>query len=279
MPHKTYAVIGAGTMGAQIAALFSFYGHDVFIYDKCPPNDIEARISKTLRLLGRTKSPDSSSVPTGHLTIGDNIRTCGNAALIIECVPEDLESKIGILETLGGVVSSDTIIATNTSSLSVELLCAHSPAPERFIGMHFFNPIHAVPLVELCPTCKLPEELVADMVRLLESLGRSVVAVADTPGFIVNRLLFAMIATAIRMVDQGNPVATIDRAIKLGTNIPQGPLALADLIGLDVCNLILTNLHNRTGDPVYEPPHSLRERINRGELGRKTGAGFYRKEK
>lgn len=272
-------IVGAGTMGRQIAALFAFIGHQVQVFDSAPPVDFAQKVSRGQRLLSRDERLAARRLSTaGSCTLAATVEALADSALIIECIPEDLTSKVALLKNLDRVASVDTTLATNTSSLSIAEMAAALSRPSRLIGMHFFNPIHAIPLVELCALPQVPPSVIPRFRALLEGLGRTVVALPDTPGFVVNRLLFLMIASAIQMVEREHLTpTTVDAAMRTGASFPMGPLELADLIGLDVCLMILKNLYLRTGNPSYAPPPLLERLVTSGKLGGKTGAGFYTK--
>ena len=275
----TIGILGAGTMGVQIAALFSLCGHKVIVFDTCPPIEFDTRFSRAQRLLKRSATMASLIATEASLCkLAPELKDLKDATLVIECVTEDLHIKQDLLVAVASIVASSAIIVTNTSSLSIEELARTIPNENRFMGAHFFNPISAVPLVELCATRHTDANSIEYVQNLLASAGRTVVAVPDTPGFVVNRLLFLMIAEAARMIDEsGIEPASLDRAMRTGANMPMGPLELADLIGLDVCASILDSLHLRTGDRIYITPTCIREHIRNGSLGRKTGRGFYGK--
>ncbi len=270
-------VVGAGTMGIQIAALFSFIGHRVAVFDVALPQDFTRTVTRYQRFLGRNEKLASLRLKNDGICMPvPDLNALSGSVLIIECIVEDLEKKIAVLKQLEAWVSPDTALATNTSSLAVGEMASALSHPSRLVGLHFFNPVHAVPLVEMGVLPETPGPLVSRLIALLESLGRTVVLCPDTPGFLVNRLLFLMIASAIQMVDSEKVAPeTIDVAMKKGTNMPLGPLELADLIGLDVCLMILRTLYKRTGIASYAPPLRLEELVAAGHLGKKTGRGFY----
>lgn len=280
MSDVKIGIVGAGTMGVQIASLFGFCGYDVCIFDSMPPEDFTKRVSKVLRFLKRNEAMRAFTAGTeGLVELASKIDEIGDASLIIECVSEDIDIKKAVLAQIDGICRPDAILATNTSSLSTVELSAFTTRPQYFMGIHFFNPVYSVPLVELTQTPSTEEPHVNTVCEILKHLGRVVVPVKDSPGFIVNRLLFLLIAAAARMVDENVAApAQIDLAMKTGANFPMGPLEIADIIGLDVCESILNNLYSRTGDAVYAVPESLAKRVSEGQLGRKVGAGFYQRK-
>jgi 3-hydroxybutyryl-CoA dehydrogenase len=261
-------------MGTQIASLCTYYGYNVKIYDINQPANILKQIKRNHRYLKRNDS--SQEGQPGLCEIVDDLQDFSNVDIVIECVAEKIEVKGHVLNTLEQIVHDDTIIGTNTSSFSIAELSHERLIPERFMGIHFFNPVHSISLVELCPNTTSSPEIIESVQSFLESLKRNIVNVPDIPGFIVNRLLFLMIAESARMLENSKLKAEdIDKAMMSGTGMPMGPLAIADIIGLDICLNILTQLHERTSSNVYAPPHLLTELVNCGHLGKKTNNGFY----
>jgi len=280
MDCQSIGIIGAGTMGTQIAALAASCGHSVKVYDICLPASIEKQISRTQRFLRRNpgiKQHLAADAEPCHFV--NDVRDLADVSVIIECVAEDMATKCEVLKAISSLVSKDAILGTNTSSLDLGELAKSVTDNSRFLGIHFFNPIYAVPLVELCALPDTRHACTSKMRGLLRSFGRIVVTVPNSPGFVVNRLLFLMIASAARMVDEGGiSPSAIDTAMKTGTNMPMGPLELADLIGLDICANILQSLHRQTGDAAYATPLCIRDCVNDGHYGRKTGVGLYKGE-
>ena len=196
--------------------------------------------------------------------------------IVIESAPEDIELKQAILEKLDGIVGDDCIIATNTSSLSVTRLAAFVSRPGHFIGMHFFNPVPAMKLVEVVSGMRTTDNTVSAVRDFAEKLGKMPIDVKDYPGFVVNRVLFPMINEAAFALQEGvSDAKGIDECMKGGCNHPMGPLALADLVGLDVVHAILGSLYHEYGNPRYAPCLEITKRVEAGWLGRKTGKGFY----
>jgi 3-hydroxybutyryl-CoA dehydrogenase len=285
MPQEhTIGVIGTGTMGCGIAQVAAQAGYQVVFQNR--------RQESVDRGLGRIKSALERLVAKEKLT-----RTLADEALerirgavpledlkgcdrVIECAPEDLDLKRGLLEALDGILKEDAIIATNTSSLSVTKLASFLKRPGHFVGMHFFNPVPAMKLVELVRGMRTNDSTVAAVRGLAESLGKVAIEVKDAPGFVVNRVLFPMINEAAFALQEGVAEPDgIDECMKLGCNHPLGPLALADLVGLDVVFAILDSLYREYGEPRYAPCLEIKKRVEAGYLGRKSGRGFYNYEK
>ncbi|HJP29843.1 MAG TPA: 3-hydroxyacyl-CoA dehydrogenase family protein [Candidatus Latescibacteria bacterium] len=269
---STVAVVGAGTMGQGIAQLLLEAGLTVHIYDRSPGALGLAVDAITRRLQRRTEAETRSA---GSLRVVESVDQLGDADLVIEAVPEHLELKRTVFAELDRHLPPAAILASNTSGLDIDVLAQATTRPQRVVGLHFFNPPPLMPLVELVPAATT-DGAVLDVVRAFtESLGKTAITVANRPGFIVNRLLFAMIAEAGRILDEGETSAQdVDRALCLGASHPIGPLALADFIGLDVSLDILESLASGLGER-YTPPSSLRDLVAQGHLGRKSGRGFH----
>ena len=207
----------------------------------------------------------------------DSLKSMSRMEAVIEAVVEDQDIKGGVFRKLGEVCRGDALLASNTSSLPLSELAAASGRPERVIGLHFFNPPWALKLVEIVSTASTTEETLADALQFCERLGRVPVQVKDTPGFIANRLLVPFIFDAIEMLQTGVATAEdIDEACKVGLNHTMGPLATADLIGLDTLKLIAESMFEEYGEPRFKAPTLLRRLVSLGHLGRKTGRGFFR---
>ena len=277
---STVAVVGGGTMGNGIAQVFAAKGHDVRL--------LEVDDARLERATGAIRSSLERIVRKGALSEGDRDATLGrirgttrpadlaDAALCVEAVLEDLAVKGDLFRTLDGILPAATILASNTSSISITALAALTKRPDRVIGMHFMNPVPVMALVEIIRGLGTSDATYAAVEEWTRALGKTPVEVHDFPGFVSNRVLMPMINEAIFCLMEG--VATkeaIDSVMKLGMNHPLGPLALADLIGLDVCLNILRVLHDGFGDPKYRPCPLLVKMVAAGRLGRKSGQGFY----
>jgi 3-hydroxybutyryl-CoA dehydrogenase len=204
------------------------------------------------------------------------IADAASADLVIEAIVEKLEPKSSLFHQLAEIAPPGAIFASNTSSISVSTLGRASHRPDRFLGLHFFNPVPVLPLVEIVRGLDTSDVTLAASTRFVEAIGKTPIVVNDSPGFVANRILLPMINEAIFALEVGvAPATSIDEVMKLGMSHPMGPLALADLIGLDVCLDILETLHRDFGDDKYRPSPMLRRMVGSGKLGRKTGQGFY----
>lgn len=275
------AVLGAGTMGTGIAHVFAQYGHPVawVEVDRSRWEKAKATVSQNAdrqikKGILTTEEKDALlSRLTFYAEVGPAVQ---NAALVVEAVPESIELKTAVWREVSQHASEEAILATNTSSISITQLAAQVRRPERFIGMHFMNPVPVMRLVEVIRGLQTNDATVQAVMDWARQLGKEPVLVQDYPGFISNRVLMPMINEAIYALYQG--VATreaIDTIMKLGMNHPMGPLELADFIGLDVCLAILRVLHEGFGDPRYAPCPLLVKMVQAGYLGRKSGRGFY----
>ena len=276
-------VVGAGTMGGGIAQMFAEQGKTVLLWD-VNQDQLAGGLAGIRRRLERSvekghKPPEVVEEVLGRIARVKGPGGFAKAELVIEAVTENIQIKQQALSELSECVGDAAILATNTSSLAIGELSAAVKNPQRFLGLHFFNPPTKLELVELVPTPLTSADVIAAVTRLLKVCGKTPVTVKDTPGFIVNRLLLLMINEAARMLEEGVAAAEdIDTAMKLGALHPVGPLALADLIGLDTCGTILSVLHDRLGSSSYDPARSLKALVAEGKLGRKTGEGFFTKE-
>ncbi len=276
------AVIGAGTMGSGIAQVALGAGHAVTLHDtdEAAAHRGRGRIADGLARAaaqGRLDGRDPSELLAG-LTVasGDVGPSLAGADVVIEAIVEDAEVKAAAWRALGTAAGPQTLLASNTSSLSITALARASGRPERFVGLHFFNPVPRLALVEVVRPDGGPDGTIDEAVRFAEGLGKTPVTCADRPGFLVNRLLVPYLNEAATLYDEG--VATpqaIDDAMRLGAAMPIGPLALCDLIGVDVVLAIMETLHDEFGDPRYRPAQVLRRLVRAGRLGRKSGAGFH----
>ncbi|HET7230524.1 MAG TPA: 3-hydroxyacyl-CoA dehydrogenase family protein [Longimicrobium sp.] len=278
----TVAVIGAGTMGHGIAQVSAMAGYRVTLYDP-QPGAVEkglARIGENLdKGVERGKvTADDASATRGRLTAADTVKDAvKDAWLVIEAAPEQMEIKERIFGDVYGFAPEGAVLATNTSSLSVTRIAAATGAPERVVGLHFFNPVHIMKLLEVVRGDDTSESTLGAALEYARAIGKEPIVVTDTPGFASSRLGVTIGLEAIRMVEQGvaSP-ADIDKAMELGYNHPMGPLRLTDLVGLDVRLGIAEYLHRELGGDQYAPPQLLRTMVADGKLGKKSGEGFYK---
>jgi len=277
---KTIGVIGSGTMGNGIAHVAARAGYRVVLADVQQEalNRGFETISRNLdREVAKNKlSISEKSEAISRITGTSDIGKLAESDFVVEAVIEDFEAKAKVFQALDKIVRQGVVLASNTSSISITKMASKTQRPDRIIGMHFMNPVPVMKLVEVVRGLATSEETCQATRSLAESLGKAPVEVADFPGFVSNRVLMPMINEAIFCVMEGvgSPEA-IDTIMKLGMNHPIGPLALADLIGLDVCLNILEVLLEGLGDPKYRPCPLLRKMVDAGQLGRKSGRGFY----
>lgn len=277
---KKIAVIGAGTMGLEIAKVFARKGFDVVVRDITEKiiKDSEARLNKGLDKLvfkGKMDEPGKKSI-ISKLTFTTDLNTAADADLVIEAIVENEDIKKKVFVELDGICRPETIFASNTSSISITAMGAATNRQDRFIGMHFFNPATVMKLVEVTRGANTSEETFKAVYNLAQEVGKDPVEVSEAPGFVVNKILIPMINEAIGLVETGiASVEDIDKAMQLGANHPMGPLTLGDFIGLDVCLAIMDVLYNETNDPKYRASLLLRKMVRGGLLGKKAGKGFY----
>ncbi len=277
---RPIAVIGAGTMGSGIAQVFATAGRQVYLRDQD-----EASLKRGLRSIEKsldrlvqkgTLDAAARGEALGRIRNRATAEDLADCAVAVEAVPERLDLKKAVFRELDRALPKDAILATNTSSISITELAAVTSRAPRVIGMHFMNPVPVMQLVEVVRGLDTSAETVSETMDLAKALGKTPVLTEDRPGFVSNRVLMPMINEAAFALMEG--VATrdaIDTVMRLGMNHPLGPLALADLIGLDVCLDILEVLHRGLGDDKYRPCPLLRTMVSAGRLGRKTGRGFY----
>jgi 3-hydroxybutyryl-CoA dehydrogenase len=276
----TIGVVGTGTMGQGIAQVAAEAGHEV-VFQNRRQESVDRGMKAITMQLGRLVAKQKLTETEKTETLGrirgvvplEEIKGCER---VIECAPEDHDLKRELLQKIDAIVSDEAIIATNTSSLSITKLASYLKRPAHFVGLHFFNPVPMMKLVEVVRGMRTSDSTVAAVRGLAENFGKVPIDVKDSPGFVVNRVLFPMINEAAFALQQS--VATpesIDECMKLGCNHPLGPLALADLVGLDVVFAILDSLYREYGESRYAPCLEIKKRVEAGWLGRKSGRGFY----
>ena len=277
---KQIAIVGAGTMGSGIAQVFAQSGFSVVLID-IVAEQLDRAMAKiergTERLVATgSLSEDQRRALLGRISVAENLDAASGSNLAIEAVVERFEAKRDVLGQLDAVMGSDAILASNTSSISITRLGACTQDPSRFIGMHFVNPVPVMALVEVIRGLDTSDETHGTVMDLAARMGKTPVSISDSPGFALNRLLIPMLNEAMYLLLEGTASAEdIDAVMRLGANHPMGPLALADLIGLDTCLAIMEVLHSELGDDKYRPCPLLRQMVAAGRLGRKSGQGFY----
>ena len=276
-------VIGTGTMGCGIAQVAAQCGYHV-VFQNRRQESVEKGLSKIEKALSGLAAKGKLSAAQVE-AIGERIRgvvpleELKGCDVVIESAPEDLELKKALFQRLDEILPEDAILATNTSSLSITRLASFTRRPGHVVGMHFFNPVAAMKLVEIVAGLNTSDATIESVRLLAEDLGKTPVDVKDAPGFVVNRVLFPMINEAAFALQEGvSDAKGIDECMKLGCNHPMGPLALADLVGLDVVYAILDSLYREYGEPRYRPCLEIKKRVEAGWLGRKSGRGFYHYE-
>ena len=278
--QQTVGIIGAGQMGSGIAQVFALAGYKVMLND-ISQERIETGIATINGNLARQVAAErideaARSAATAHLVAAANLTTMADANIVIEAASENENVKVDILREVSAILSPETIIASNTSSISITRLAASTDRPEKFIGMHFMNPVPVMELVEIIRGIATDDATYEQTVAIVESLNKTSCLAEDFPAFIVNRILLPMINEAVYALYEGvGSVGSIDKAMRLGANHRMGPFELADFIGLDTCLSIMQVLYEGLGDSKYRPCPLLTKYVEAGWLGRKSGRGFY----
>ena len=280
MEVKTFGIIGAGQMGAGIAQVAAISGLDVIMND-IKPEFVEKGLASITKILGRSVEKGKMSAEDKNLVLGRiktsvSLQDLATADYVVEAATENEQIKYQIFKDLDEICDEPVILATNTSSIPIGRIATQTGRPEKIIGMHFMNPVPVMKLVEVIPGIATSDETLQITWGLAEKFGKTPARANDYPGFIANRILLPMINEAVYCLYHG--VGTredIDTVMKLGMNHPMGPLALADLIGLDTCQAIMETLYDGFKDSKYRPCPLLRKYVEAGWLGRKTGRGFY----
>ena len=277
---KKIVVIGSGTMGLDIAQVFARNGYEVVVRDISDEilSRAQARLNKGLdKLVSKGKMDEAGKADIlAKMTFTTDLKLAADADLVVEAAVENLDIKKSIFAELDQICKSETILASNTSSISITAIAAATQRADKFIGMHFFNPATVMKLVEVIRGAHTSDETYNTIAELAKAIGKEPVEVNEAPGFVVNKILIPMINEACDLVYTGvASVEGVDTAMKLGANHPMGPLALGDLVGLDVCLAIMDTLYNETHDPKYRASLLMRKMVRAGQLGRKTGKGFY----
>ena len=274
------AVVGAGTMGNGIAHIFALHGWQVTLVDVGQDvlDRAMATIQKNLgRQVGKGKlTKEEAEAAVGRIKPVVEIEAVGESRIVVEAASETPALKFSLFERMDAAAGPEAILATNTSSISITEIAAHTARPDKVIGMHFMNPVPVMQLVEVIRGHATSDSTAQQVMDMARTLGKTPVEVSDYPGFVSNRVLMPMINEAVYCVMEGVAAPeAVDAVMKLGMAHPMGPLALADLIGLDVCLAILEVLHRGLGDDKYRPCPLLRRMVAAGDIGRKSGRGFY----
>jgi len=279
MEIKRIGVLGAGIMGAGIAQICAEAGYEVILVDVADAfvnkgyQGIVKNWSKAVEK-GKRTTDDLEKFKALISTSVDN-KDFKDCDVIIEAIVENIDVKKKVFKELGEICKESAVLASNTSALSITEIAAASGRPESVVGMHFFNPVPVMKLVEVIPGAETSDAAIAAITELSVKIGKEPVRAQETPGFIVNRILVPYMNEAAMLYQEGVPAEEIDKAMKLGANMPMGPLALADLVGLDTLLMICDYYWREFGDSKYRASLALRNKVRAGHLGRKTGKGFY----
>ena len=277
---KKIVVVGGGTMGLDIAHTFARSGHAVVvreISDELAEKSHSRLVAALDKLVARGKMDEAKRAEIlGNMTFTTDLAAAADADLVLEAIVENLDVKKSLFQELDGICKADTIFATNTSSISMTSLAAATSRPEKVVGMHFFSPVPVMSLVEIVYGLRTSKETIDIVDELGKSMGKRTILAKDKPGFIVNRMLLPMLNEAVQVLDEDiGTVEDVDEGMMRGCNHPMGPLALADMIGLDILLEVMETFYLDLGDTKYRPAHLLRKMVSAGYLGRKSGAGFY----
>lgn len=277
---KKIGVLGAGTMGSGIAQVIAKSGYEVILRDikeefvEKGLNGIKKNLNRSVKKERITEKEMDETLQRIETTT--DVKTLSDVDMVIEAVNEDMELKKKIFKELDEVINDEAVLASNTSALSVTEIATVTERPDKVVGVHFFNPVPVMKLVELIRSITTTDSTFEKVESFVEEVGKTPVEVNEAPGFVVNRILVPMINEAAFLLNEGVASAEdIDTAMKLGANHPIGPLALGDMIGLDVCLAIMDTLHEEFGDSKYRACPLLKKKVRAGQLGRKTGEGFY----
>lgn len=280
MEIKKIMVVGSGQMGSGIAQVMAQNGYDVILND-IKEEFVQKGLEKISKQLDRDvqkgrRTEEEKQDILNRFTLSTEYKDAADVQLVIEAATENKTIKLDIFKQLGEIAPAETILASNTSSLSITEIARATNRPDKVIGMHFFNPVPVMKLVEVNRALTTSKETADTIQELSRKIGKTAIDVKDSPGFAVNRILIPMINEAIFTVFEGVATAEeVDEAMKLGANHPMGPIALADYIGLDVCLAIMEVLYEGFNDPKYRPCPLLKKYVEAGRLGKKTGQGFY----
>lgn len=270
---QTIGIAGSGLMGTAIAEVNLLSKFNIILFDSNSEQLDKAKNTISCRL--NKNNQDNNEV--GRIKYVDDVSSFKACNLVIECVTEDEKIKAKLLDEIATIINNQTILATNTSSISINRLSKNTENPANFIGLHFMNPPQIIKLVEIIPNNKTDIQIVDIIKEYIAALSMQSVISDDQPGFIVNRVLIPMINEAVYALESGlSDVQSIDKALKSGANFPMGPLQLADFIGLDTCLYIMQILTKDFENPKYKPCHLLEDYVRQGKLGKKTGEGFYK---